>query len=244
MPKNRAKPRQAIDDDKAALFGATMFKGAEALHEPMVVLGLDKYRSHFSVSSSSAVFAAASNSRILLTWAARSTPAVSTSAISEDFDTFLQLLTAQIKNQDPLAPLDSTQFVEQLATFSSLEQQVETNSTLGSIASMIGDLHSALANEWLGQDVAVSSQHVAFEGDPIEFEALNQKLNSESVQKKFYFKHLQEHWETKLEKAEQQTTAFYSEYEELKTARKTGSIGLQQQIFEHYQVNVLLVILI
>jgi len=101
---------------------------------------------------------------------ASSTPAVSTSAISEDFDTFLRLLTAQIKNQDPLAPLDSTQFVEQLATFSSLEQQVETNNTLGSIASMIGDLHSALANEWLGQDVAVSSQHVAFEGDPVEFE--------------------------------------------------------------------------
>lgn len=102
--------------------------------------------------------------------ATSSTPAVSPTAIGEDFDTFLQLLTAQIKNQDPLAPLDSTQFVEQLATFSSLEQQVETNNTLGNIASMIGDLHSALANEWLGQDVAVSSQHVAYEGEPIEFE--------------------------------------------------------------------------
>lgn len=101
---------------------------------------------------------------------ASSTPAVSTTAIGEDFDTFLQLLTAQIKNQDPLAPLDSTQFVEQLATFSSLEQQVETNNTLGSIASMIGDLHSALANEWLGQEVAVSSKHVAYEGKPVEFE--------------------------------------------------------------------------
>lgn len=102
--------------------------------------------------------------------ATSSTPAVSPTAIGEDFDTFLQLLTAQIKNQDPLAPLDSTQFVEQLATFSSLEQQVETNNTLGNIASMIGDLHSALANEWLGQDVAVSSQHVAYEGEPVEFE--------------------------------------------------------------------------
>jgi len=102
--------------------------------------------------------------------AAASTSAVSPASIGEDFDTFLRLLTAQIKNQDPLAPLDSTQFVEQLATFSSLEQQVETNNTLGSIASMIGDLHSALANEWLGQDVAVSSKHVAYEGEPIEFE--------------------------------------------------------------------------
>ncbi|MEM7637648.1 MAG: flagellar hook capping FlgD N-terminal domain-containing protein [Pseudomonadota bacterium] len=99
-----------------------------------------------------------------------STSAVSDSTISEDFDTFLQLLTAQIRNQDPLAPLDSTQFVEQLATFSSLEQQVETNQTLENIATMIGDLHSALATEWLGQDVAVSAKHVAYEGEPVEFE--------------------------------------------------------------------------
>ena len=104
------------------------------------------------------------------TTAAEAESAISTSQISEDFDTFLQLLTAQIQNQDPLAPLDSTQFVEQLATFSSLEQQVETNQTLTSIASMIGDLHSAAANEWLGQDVAVSSKHVAYEGEPVEFE--------------------------------------------------------------------------
>lgn len=89
---------------------------------------------------------------------------------NEDFDAFLQLLTAQIRNQDPLQPLDSTQFVEQLATFSSLEQQVETNNTLGNIATMIGDLHTVLANDWLGQEVAVSSKHVAYEGKPVEFE--------------------------------------------------------------------------
>lgn len=91
-------------------------------------------------------------------------------AFSEDFDAFLQLLTAQIRNQDPLEPLESTQFVEQLATFSSLEQQVKTNGTLESIATMIGDLQSAAASEWLGQDVAVSSQYVAYEGEPVEFE--------------------------------------------------------------------------
>ena len=99
-----------------------------------------------------------------------SNSAISTTTIGEDFNTFLQLLTAQIQNQDPLAPMDSTQFVEQLATFSSLEQQVETNQTLENIASMIGDLHSSLGSEWLGQDVAVRSQYVAYEGAPIQFE--------------------------------------------------------------------------
>ncbi|WP_051881538.1 flagellar hook capping FlgD N-terminal domain-containing protein [Parvularcula oceani] len=51
----------------------------------------------------------------------------------EELTQFLSLLTTQIRNQDPLTPLDSTAFVEQLATFSSLEQQVQTNRHLESI---------------------------------------------------------------------------------------------------------------
>ncbi|MFT4754645.1 MAG: tRNA pseudouridine32 synthase/23S rRNA pseudouridine746 synthase [Salibacteraceae bacterium] len=68
-----------------------------------------------------------------------------------------------------------------------------------------------------------------------DFAALNEKLNNESVQKKFYFKHLQEHWKNKLAKAEFETHLFYQEYEELRSKRKSGSIGLQQKIFEHYE---------
>ena len=92
-----------------------------------------------------------------------------TAAIGEEFMTFIHLLTAQVKNQDPLSPMDSTQFVEQLATFSALEQQVKSNESLGSIATMIGDLHAMLASEWLGQKVAVESSWVPYSGDPIEY---------------------------------------------------------------------------
>lgn len=99
-----------------------------------------------------------------------SNSALDAGGIGEEFNQFLRLLTAQIQNQDPLSPLDSTQFVEQLATFSSLEQQVQTNASLENIASMIGDLHSIIANDWLGQEVAVASKHVAYEGEPVEFE--------------------------------------------------------------------------
>ena len=60
-------------------------------------------------------------------------------AATADFDAFLTLLTAQVRHQDPLAPIDSTQFVEQLATFSSLEQQVTTNEHLESIAALIAE---------------------------------------------------------------------------------------------------------
>jgi len=65
------------------------------------------------------------------------TSSSTSSDVSEQFDTFLNLLTAQIRNQDPLAPLDSTQFVEQLATFSNLELQAKNNQILESIASML-----------------------------------------------------------------------------------------------------------
>ncbi|MEM1422077.1 MAG: flagellar hook capping FlgD N-terminal domain-containing protein, partial [Pseudomonadota bacterium] len=51
-------------------------------------------------------------------------------SITSDFDMFLQLLTAQLENQDPLDPADPTEFVAQLATFSSVEQQISTNDKL------------------------------------------------------------------------------------------------------------------
>lgn len=59
------------------------------------------------------------------------------SEVAEQFDTFLNLLTAQIKNQDPLAPMDSTQFVEQLATFSNLELQAKNTALLEQIADLL-----------------------------------------------------------------------------------------------------------
>ncbi len=92
-------------------------------------------------------------------------------SFGEDFQSFIQLLTAQVQNQDPLSPMDSTQFVEQLATFSSLEQQVLSNGHLESIATMIGDLHSAITSEWLGQKVSVETTSVPFDGEPVEFTA-------------------------------------------------------------------------
>lgn len=65
------------------------------------------------------------------------TTATTTQETGEEFSTFLTLLTAQIRNQDPLAPLDSTQFVEQLATFSQLELQAKGNAVLEDIALML-----------------------------------------------------------------------------------------------------------
>lgn len=55
-----------------------------------------------------------------------------------NFDTFLSLLTTQLKNQDPLSPMDSTQFTQQLVQMSGVEQQLLTNDLLKQISSNTG----------------------------------------------------------------------------------------------------------
>lgn len=52
---------------------------------------------------------------------------------SLDYNTFLKLLLAQLKNQDPTKPMDSTEYMSQLASFSNVEQSIKTNSKLDSL---------------------------------------------------------------------------------------------------------------
>jgi flagellar basal-body rod modification protein FlgD len=49
---------------------------------------------------------------------------------SLDYDTFLRLLVAQMKNQDPTKPMESTEYIAQLATFSNVEQLISSNKKL------------------------------------------------------------------------------------------------------------------
>ena len=61
----------------------------------------------------------------------------SRTGLADNFEMFLTLLTEQMKNQDPLNPLDSTQFVNQLVDFSSVEQQIAQNQNLESLLDVI-----------------------------------------------------------------------------------------------------------
>ena len=61
--------------------------------------------------------------------------AADSSKFSTDYSTFLNLLTAQIKNQDPLSPMDTTAWTAQLVQYSSVEQQLKANGYLETIAS-------------------------------------------------------------------------------------------------------------
>ncbi len=87
-------------------------------------------------------------------------------ALASDFETFLQMLTAQARYQDPLEPLDSSEYASQLAQFSSVEQQVQTNDLLKDLASQFSSNNMAQFAGWIGMD-ARTSAHVHFDQSPL-----------------------------------------------------------------------------
>lgn len=86
--------------------------------------------------------------------------------VAGDLQTFLKMLTTQIKNQDPLKPIESSDFAAQLATFSGVEQQVKTNQLLSSLAGQMGLSGIAQMAGWVGMEARVSAP-VAFDGHPV-----------------------------------------------------------------------------
>ncbi len=97
--------------------------------------------------------------------------AANDTSLSADFNTFLTLLTAQLRNQDPLKPVDSTEFIAQLASFSSVEQQTRTNTLLEELVqgSQTNGVDLEQAASWVGRDVLAPGS-AEFDGDaPVSF---------------------------------------------------------------------------
>ena len=86
-----------------------------------------------------------------------------------DYNSFLTLLTAQLKFQDPLAPLDATQFVSQLSQFSSVEQAIVSNQKLDTIIKSLG------ANSMMA-DVGLIGHKVELAGNAVELNNGNASL--------------------------------------------------------------------
>ena len=78
--------------------------------------------------------------------------AVGKAAIVSDYDTFLHLLTTQMQNQDPLNPIDSSDYAVQLATFSGVEQQTLTNDLLAAMQAQLGQFGLGQMAGWVGQE--------------------------------------------------------------------------------------------
>jgi len=87
---------------------------------------------------------------------ASSSTATATSALADTYNTFLTLLTTQMQNQDPLDPTDSSQFTQQLVSYSEVEQQINTNSELNTIISNTNSNNLNNVVGYLGNDAEVS----------------------------------------------------------------------------------------
>lgn len=81
--------------------------------------------------------------------------AVDTQMIADNFNTFLTLLTAQLKNQSPLDPLDTNQFTQQLVQFAQVEQQMKSNDQLASLVSLEKSAQATTALNYVGSTVVV-----------------------------------------------------------------------------------------
>ncbi len=76
--------------------------------------------------------------------------------LAVDFDNFLTLLTTQLSHQDPLDPVDSNEFVQQLVSFTGVEQAVNTNSNLEKLIALFTVGQSASAVSYLGTTIEAS----------------------------------------------------------------------------------------
>lgn len=85
------------------------------------------------------------------------------SSLSDNFSTFLNLLMTQLRNQDPTSPLDSNQFTSELVQFSSVEQQINTNSDLAQLIQLTQASQVEQSAGILGRPATVSSSQLSLQ---------------------------------------------------------------------------------
>lgn len=97
---------------------------------------------------------------------AQGAAATTAAQITSDFEMFLQMLTAQMQYQDPLNPIDSTDYATQLATFSGVEQAVQTNDLLRTLTTQLGVSGLADMAALVGQEARAVAP-AQFDGSPL-----------------------------------------------------------------------------
>lgn len=95
--------------------------------------------------------------------------AASQASLADNFDTFLTILTAQIQNQDPLEPMDSSKFTDQLVQFSGVEQQIKSNKQLEQLLAATNSNAGAALSGYLGQQAEIDTAGAQFIGEPINW---------------------------------------------------------------------------
>ena len=94
------------------------------------------------------------------TTAATKTGSTALNSLSANFGDFLKLLMTQLQNQDPTSPLDTNQFTTELVQFSSVEQQINTNTSLTQLIQLTQAGEVMQASAMTGKQVTVTSDHL------------------------------------------------------------------------------------
>ena len=92
-----------------------------------------------------------------------STGSSALTSLSNNFNTFLQMLMTQLKNQDPTSPMDSNQFTTELVQFSSVEQQINTNTSLTSLIQLTQAGQIMNSSSMVGKTVEVNSTDLSLQ---------------------------------------------------------------------------------
>jgi flagellar basal-body rod modification protein FlgD len=87
--------------------------------------------------------------------------ALASSQIAGNFQSFLTLLTTQLQNQNPLSPLDTNQFTQQLVEFAGVQQQLNTNDSLATLVSLQQTAQSTQALGFVGKTAVVKGSTAA-----------------------------------------------------------------------------------
>jgi flagellar basal-body rod modification protein FlgD len=86
--------------------------------------------------------------------------------LSTDYTMFLKLLTTQMQNQDPLDPMDTSEYTQQLVQFSQVEQSIKQSASLQDIVSQLSAQQMSQASSFIGKEARFDSAIAGLGGDP------------------------------------------------------------------------------
>jgi flagellar basal-body rod modification protein FlgD len=112
-----------------------------------------------------------------------STTAKDALSIGKTFDQFLTLLTTQLKNQDPLSPMDTAQFTQQLVQFSAVEQQINGNKKLDQLIGLQSTANAYGAVGFVGTQVAADSDQMPLQDKKGKFDYTIEHTSSSALLK-------------------------------------------------------------
>ncbi len=90
--------------------------------------------------------------------------------LAEDMDQFMTLLTTQLQNQDPLEPMKTEEFTQQLVQFAGVEQQINMNASLEQLIALQGSMENSTAVSYLGKTVATENNKVPLQDGSASFQ--------------------------------------------------------------------------